>query len=370
MHLSELVVHNFRNIEHLSIKPHPRLNVVVGDNGQGKTNLLESIAFVSTIKPIRPIEKTRDLIRFEQDIARVKALFQIHTPVPVEARISSKGKEAFIFEKKIKDAAILGNHIVLVSFVPDDLQLIKGSPAKRRKALDRFAFGLSPTYAALFRRYEHALHHRNKVLKAPSLNLEMNRAFSETLIQTGTELIRARRRVAERWAPQFSEMLLSITEGKCRATFEYQCQVDPQAAQADMSPNMIEQRFRERLLESTHLEMRRGTTMVGPHLDDFKIWIQGKNARHLASQGQIRALVLALKLSKIEILSQHRKAVPMLLLDDVVSELDRQTTGFLFKTLENIGAQTFVSTTDPALLPNRLEKELFNIRKGKVLDKN
>jgi DNA replication and repair protein RecF len=243
----------------------------------------------------------------------------------------------------------VASRIGVVSFVPEDNAVIRGSPEVRRRALDRFAFGLSPAFAQIARRYEEALERRNRVLKAPHIDESLLDAYTTPLIDAGVELCVHRARAVARWGPVFAKEARAV--GALDAGMRYVCALVDRDVGDDVDAAALRERFLDALVESSHREKQRRTTLAGPHLDDVTISKGDRRARHLASQGEARALVLALKLAQVRLTTEARGTGPLLLLDDVAGELDPGKQERLLRAIDEHEAQAFVTATHVELLP-------------------
>ena len=354
----------FRNLEEATLEFDSRLNVFVGLNGQGKTNLIEAIHLASTLKTFKSGITNSDLVAWGQNSALLQADFEQDGPLPVEVIITNQGKKARVGGKVMKDAAELGKSLATVTFIPDDLQLVQGSPQRRRRALDRFCFGLNPRYAHVYRRYAHALGHRNQLLKQPHSNPEALAAFDETLVLTGVELVRIRHSAASLCADVFRSFCL--VGDAFDAQMQYHAQVFSEEDIHQAPVDWMHEFFRQRLAQKRNEEQRRRTSLIGPHLDDILFDFAGRSARRLVSQGQARAMVLALKMAEVEIIEQQRQCPPILMLDDVISELDREKASNLLKHVQSLGAQTFITTTELTPLLSSMTGRCYQLDRGQV----
>lgn len=366
MKLISLRLNGFRNLETDELDFDPILNIFIGPNGQGKTNLLEAINMTATLKTFKTGIKNADLIQWGASEAHLSAQYDESGPLPVEIHISPEGKKASMSGTKIKDAAELGKNLAAVTFTPDDLQLIKGSPDNRRRALDRFCFGLDSRYAQSYRRYAKALAHRNQLLKGYPVDRPSLDAFNETLIMTGVELIQLRFEAAQKWAVEFETQLESLVQGAFCAQMQYLSQVFGLDNLAAFTSEELVQRFREKIKIKTDEELRRRTSLVGPHLDDIYFDFSGRAARKIVSQGQARAMVLALKIAEVEVIHQMRQHPPLLLLDDVISELDKEKANNLLQKMISLGTQTFMTTTELTPLFKEQDGMAFQLVEGRV----
>jgi DNA replication and repair protein RecF len=366
VHLELLEVENVRNVERARLTPHRRLTALVGDNGQGKTNLLEAVHLAAALRPLRPLERARDLLRFGSERGAVRARFDLDGPLDVEVGIEPKGRRARIAGKLVRDVSEVARRIGVVAFTPEDLAIVRAGPDKRRRALDAFAFGLEPGFADVARRYERALESRNKVLRTTP-DRDVLDAYTGPLIEAGVELARARARATARWAPGFTAAVAGISDGALDAQLDYGTGFADAAQLRDDSVEALRAAFADKLAASAAREAQRPSTAVGPHLDDLVIRAGDRRARRIASQGEARALVLALKIAAVQLYTEVRGAAPLLLLDDVAGELDPTRAAKLFEVAFELGAQAFVTATHEGALPDVGERRVVRVREGAVV---
>ncbi len=371
MLLRSIHVDGFRNLVDVNLAPHPRLTVLVGDNGQGKTNLLEAIHLASALRPLRAVEKAHELVGFSRDRGTIKAVFDVDGPLDVAVEVQHRGRKATIGGKAVRDVAILANRLGVVSFVPDDASMIRGSPGDRRRGLDRFAYSLFPQFAATSRRFEEALEQRNRLLKDPIVDDDALDAFTSPYVTAAVELARLRALALQRWAPVFRAEAHALGDAALDAGLAYDCGLFSDDDDAPPDPTTtsqadLEHLLEERLSRGRFIEKKKKSTLCGPQHDDVVIEKAGKRARFLASQGEARALVLALKLAAVRILTETRGQGPLLLLDDVAGELDKTRAGRLLASIDEHGAQAFVTTTDTTTLPPLGDSAVFSVVAGRL----
>lgn len=349
MKLLSLSYENFRNLEKVSLEPSPRTTVAVGENGQGKTNLLEGVYFLATLKALRA-SKLLELVRFGQTFARVSGRFSLGgAEREISVEIRSGVRTAFVDGKRAPSLDAYFGGVSVVAFTPDDLTVVKGSPDGRRAFLDRSVFNRYPAFLEESREYQRALKSRNRLIKerAPLAHLS---AWDATLAKVGARLWVRRRALMGELAQGVVEAFSRIgrTEAPAQVTYEPERLegVDfAQASEADLA-----QALGAALDARLQRDWERGFTSVGPHVDDVELKLGEHSARAYASQGQSRALVLAWKVAEIENLKRASGFLPLLLLDDVSSELDPERNAFLMQYLANSGAQVLLTTTDAALV--------------------
>lgn len=367
MHLASLSLNGFRNYRSLQLSFSPGLNVIYGDNAQGKTNLLESVYFLATGKSHRT-SRDQEMIGDGADSLTVRAAVTRKTgDLSLELTFGHEARKQLkingLPEKKI--ARLIGN-LTAVFFSPDDLQLVKGPPAGRRRFLDIELSQISQTYLHHLMTYNRALAQRNTVLKQDAVDPALLEIYDEHLISAGAQLVARRAQAVQRLSGIASEYHTLLSEGKEALRLEYQSQgCEPGQTPgtdevAERLWSLIQQRRRE--------EIRRQQTLVGPHRDDVGFWINDRDARLYGSQGQQRTAVLALKMAELRFMSEEIGEYPVLLLDDVASELDPHRRHYLLNAMQE-GIQTFVSCTDLEDLAVRTwpaEHRLFRVRAGTV----
>ncbi len=350
MRLLSLAYSNFRNLEPMSLEPSARATIAVGQNGQGKTNLLEGLYLLATLKPLRA-NRLSELIRFGQPSAKVSGRFLINgAEREISVEVIPGGRTAFVDGKRAASLDSYFGGVSVVAFTPDDLSVVKGGPDGRRAFLDRSVFNVQPAYLDESREYGRALKNRNRLLKdrAPMSHLQ---AWDATLAKLGARLWVRRRGLMLSLAERARVAFQRIGRSPLEASYVYEPShlgdglVFGTASEAELTERMLSQ-LDHRLTR----DVERGFTSVGPHADDVDITLGDKAARAFASQGQSRALVLAWKVAEIENLQAQNGFLPLLLLDDVSSELDPERNAFLMGYLADSGAQTLLTTTDAALV--------------------
>jgi DNA replication and repair protein RecF len=337
---------HFRNFASARLRPSPEVTAIVGDNGQGKTNAIEALFLVSALRPLRPVPR-RALIREGERRARVSIRVERATTGlehALELRLEGHGRALVRDDKKVSATDFIGS-LVCVSFTPDDLQLAKAGPDGRRKFLDRALLNARPSYLATALRYAKAMKDRNKLLARDASDEELD-AFDAILASTGARIVAARRAYVDRIGALVSARFDDIARPAPRLELRY-------ASSLLGDPSEMEGRLFDELGARRARDRQRATTSVGPHLDDLQLTLGGGTAKERASQGQHRALVLALKLVEIEELASELGEAPVLLLDDMSSELDAGRTRQLFEAVRRLDGQVILTSTSPpdALAP-------------------
>ena len=346
MRLLSLDVRDFRNLARVRLEPSPRATVLVGRNGQGKTNLLESIFFLTTLKPLRGV-RLAELVRFGATSARVEGSFDGPGGARrVAVEVEPGARTAFLDGKPQDRLDDYFEGLAAVCFSPDDLLLVKGGPEGRRRFLDRAAFNRWPAVLAEAREFLRALRERNAALRTASPEVEQS--FRTPLVRAAARLLVRRQALVRELAPRVATAFAEIAGGDGPAARLAYRPASGMPVEGD------EAALRDRLEEILALRLERdrdrGYTSAGPHMDDLTLALDGRGARLYGSQGQQRALVLALKIAEIENLRASLGRPPLLLLDDVSSELDPDKNRYLLRYLGMLPAQAVLTTTDRRLL--------------------
>jgi DNA replication and repair protein RecF len=339
LHVAHLQVRSFRNLEAVDLEPGERFNVVSGDNGQGKTNLLEALYVAATSKSFRS-SKPGELVRFGCDVASVR----VTLGGDGESRVQSVGLKrgarlVRIDDKRPASLAAYAVRTPIVVFHPGEMSLSMGSSAERRRLLDRTSLYMSPQSMADLEAYTRAMKERQKAIETRGPSATDLAAWETLVVRHGLAVMAHRARAAELVAAKALEAFARIAAPELVLT----------AAYAPSAPS-DEGAFLDTLASRRASDMRRGSAGVGPHRDDLALAIDGHPVRGVASQGQHRAVTLALKSAEIEVVGQARGVRPILLLDDVSSELDRARTAALFSFLREQRGQVFLTTTRPELI--------------------
>lgn len=336
----------WRNLAPLDWAPGERFNVVSGDNGQGKSNLLEALAYLGSLRSFRGAP-SEEFVQRGRDTATLAAKVS-GPPAPhtLKARVHRAGRarELALDDKRPRSIASWRAVCPVVLFHPGDLELAQGGPDARRALLDAILEEMDPTYGATLASYGRALRSRNRLLREESPERAAIVAFDPILASAGAILGRARRELVRELAPRTVRTASAILGEEIPVEVRYAPRVEPR-----------EEALAEALARSLEKDLARGFTAEGPHADDVALEVHARGARHHASQGQQRTLVLALKVAELEVLAQRIGRVPPLLLDDVSSELDRTRNARFFELLAKMGGQVFLTTTHPELI--RLESE-------------
>jgi DNA replication and repair protein RecF len=354
LRIHALEARQFRNLAEVLIEPHPRFNVLSGDNGQGKTNVLEAIYLLGTLRSFRA-GKTEEMVRFGAERATVRArVDKLATQRLLEVSLSPGHKMARVDGKSARATDYFGGFNVVL-FAPEDLRLPKGPPSGRRRFVDRAVWNAYPAYLAEVQTYERLLKSRNAVLRdgGPPDLLDV---YDAQLARAAVAIVTRRRGLIDELRPRVQAAFERVTQTGLALEVSYETSLV-----AD-----IEQALLARLSAERRRDLARGATSSGPHVDDIGLALDGKDAKSYASQGQLRAIVLALKIAEIEFLRVTLGDAPVLLLDDVSSELDPTRNAQLFDFLQSVQCQAFITTTHPSHVLVSRERVDFRVVGGAV----
>ncbi|GEL73778.1 DNA replication/repair protein RecF [Myxococcus virescens] len=350
MRLLALHVHDFRNLPQVQLTPSAHATIAVGQNGQGKTNLLEALYFLATLKPLRA-GRLSELVRWGSQGARVTGRFLLKgAEREIAVEVGGGTRQAFVDGKKASSLEDYFGGVSVMAFTPDDLEVVKGGPDSRRGFLDRAVFNRFPAFLRESREYARALKNRNRLLReGHTVDAVYLEAYDETLAKAGARIYSRRRALMAELAPRAQATFASIGRTVDPAVYNYRpAHLEGDFAAADEAA--LAAMLRESLSARLRRDMERGFTSVGPHSDDVSVTLGGRSARAYASQGQQRALVLGWKIAEIENLEAAMGFLPLLLLDDVSSELDPERNAYLMGYLAQSGAQVVLTTTDGSLV--------------------
>lgn len=351
-----LRAHGFRNLGSLSFAPGSHFNVIHGDNGAGKSNLLEAIYYLGALKSFRGA-KTDDLISLDADRASIDASLG-GGPAPHKLKIElGKGqrRRLQLDGKRPRSTSAWYQVVRMVLFHPGDLVLAAGGADKRRAFLDRMLEQMDPIYASTLSSYEKALRSRNRLLKTERADPRSIRAYDAILSKAGAVIGQARRRLIDDLGPRVERAFTEVFAGDTPLGVQYVPRVEP-----------TEEAIHDALEQSFEKDRARGFTTNGPHGDDLELRIHGVGARHHGSQGQHRTIVLALKTAELDLLTERTGRVPILLLDDVSSELDRSRNRRFFEVLSHAGGQVFLTTTHPEFILLEEDRVDFHVDGGRL----
>ena len=357
MIIKSIELSDYRNYDHLSMEFSPGTNILYGDNAQGKTNILEAIYVSATTKSHKG-SKDRDIINFDKEEAHVRTVIEkenIETRIDMHLR-KNKSKGLAIDGQRVKKAADLIGLCNVVFFSPEDLGIIKNGPSERRHFVDMELCQLDSFYFYNLSNYNKIVDQRNTLLKDmffhPQLRETLN-IWDMQLVSYGSKIIERRRLFVEQLNEIIGDIHYSLSGGREKIQIRYE-------------PDVEIEEFEKKLLANQERDVKSKMTTVGPHRDDFCFLIGGVDIRKFGSQGQQRTAALSLKLSEIELVKKMIKDTPILLLDDVLSELDSNRQNYLLNSIGDI--QTIITCTGlEEFVNNRFEIDrVYKVTDGKV----
>jgi DNA replication and repair protein RecF len=373
MFLQNIRLKNFRNHCDSYLEFGEKANVILGDNGEGKTNLLEAISYISLTKSFYASgDAVVVLIGSE--------IFEIEASILTDNKISNKvhigynektGEKVYNLNKKRMEpfSSIIGK-FPLVFLSPDNSSITFGGPSERRKFLDLIISQSNLPYFEVLSEYRKVVRHRNKILSdlkiSKSFSFELLEAWNEQLVKLGSKLIYKRYEFINEFKDYISASYQDLVNTDEVPSIEYAPSFE---LDLDISLESISEKFKSQLASKTNAEMRLGTTLVGPHRDEVVFKLNGLDLRSFASQGQHKTFLVALKIGEFFYLKERCKEKPLFLLDDVFAELDEQRSKHMLKLIESL-SQTFITSTNYEIFDKTLtfdgQNKKFFVRAGKV----
>ncbi len=366
MHIKKIKIENFRNYHEEEVQFHEKVNLIVGDNAQGKTNLLESI-YVSSLGRSFRTTKEKEMIRFNQPFTRILATYITEDQEKkVDIGFSKEGKkEIKVNNIKVEKMTEMLNHFYVVVFSPDDLKIIKEEPEKRRNFIDRELCKMRISYLNNLVQYKKVLMQRNALLKSDKKDRQSMQVWDDALSQYGAKVILQRKTFVEEINIISKEIHQKITQGKEILEIKYQPSIKPEDVDEGNVEKLV-QKMQQKLADSYNSDIYAGNTGIGPHKDDLLILINGIAARQYGSQGQQRTAALSMKLAEINLIEKEKGEKPILLLDDVLSELDGDRQKYLIEALSE--SQLFITAAElnPQLEEALPEGNSYIVNDGKI----
>ena len=355
MYIEKIKLNNFRNYENLEIDLNKNINIIYGDNAQGKTNILEAIFLGSLGKSFRT-KKEKEMIKFNNDKLLVEIFYQKKDrDGKIKIEIGNK-KQISINGIKIKKLSELLGNINIVIFTPDDINILKDGPEKRRRFLDMMIGQLRPNYVYNLNMYLKTIEQRNNYLrqiKEENKPEEMLEIWDEKLAEYGEKIYIYRKEFIEKIIKKINEIHSKITDEKEIIKIEY------------LSNCSKKDEYLKLLKERRKLDIIKGFTTKGIHRDNFVIYINDKEVSIYGSQGQNRTVILSLKLAELNVIYDEIGEYPIFLLDDFMSELDEKRRKNFLNNIEN--TQVILTGTEKIDLKN-LEYKLFNVKNGNITE--
>ncbi|MEM7008212.1 MAG: DNA replication/repair protein RecF [Thermodesulfobacteriota bacterium] len=363
MILKSLTIKDFKSYSSETLSFDERFNLIIGENAQGKTNLLEAIHFLLNFKPFKQL-RSEEVINLNASECRLKGEVESDNGFDeVHIHVNSSHKTIKINGKIVYRTSQVYGRYNVVTFLPSDIELIKGSPKIRRDYIDSVISTVEPSHLTDLKTYQRALSQRNAVLsKSASITSDQIEVWDYKLAEIGSKVITTRLLYIDKLKPILSRIYKETSGLDQDIDIIYESSEGP-------SKN-IEKIFLERLKDSFPEDKRRQHTTVGPHRDQISFSISDNDAGVYSSQGEAKNLALALKASEIEIINQITAKTPILLLDDITSELDSNRKKFLFKLLRKFKGQIFITTTSIKEILYKGPIRVFRIKDKTVSQKD
>ena len=364
MHLKTVEIKNFRNLEDVCLNFSPNVNIILGKNAQGKTNLLEAIWLLSGNKSFRGA-LDRDLINFNSKNYFIGGLFEEDgenktLKIGCEINGDKVNKKVSNNGKNYKTSRALLSGAIMSVFSPDDLELIKSGPSVRRNYLDVLLCSLFPAYAKTLSRYNRIVMQKNALLRDGANQSDID-IWNSQLALFGASVIKSRVELLKRLLPYSKKSFFEMAGEKESLDIIYNCSV---CENPDIDEGEISAAFLKKIEENSFKERGSEQCLYGPHRDDLAILINGSAARLFASQGQQRSAVLALLLAKTALLKNMSGKAPIVLLDDVMSELDEGRQRYLLEKIEDF--QVFITCCQDELFKDSKNTQKFIVNDGKI----
>lgn len=358
MIIENLTLRNFRNYESASITFSKGLNIITGKNAQGKTNLLESLIYLSLTRSHR-INDDKKLIKDDEAFTDIKCEYlDGEVKRNIEAIIHNKGKTLIVHKKPVKRSSEFIGLLNVILFSPDDLTLFNDAPRERRKILNQEITKISSKYLQALNQYQNILKERNLLLKQYQFDQRLLDTLDEQLSKQEVIIIQYRKDFIQNINSSITSLYQQLSDDSCVVKVKYQCCMDEEITYENILNKHLENRSKD---------IENHVTTFGIHREDMIFEMNGKNLIHVASQGQKRMTVLSFKMSLLKYVEERTNKKPVLLLDDVLSELDSSRQ---IKLMEMVGNhyQCIITTTEiPQFMKNKNMK-VFQIKKGKIIE--
>ncbi len=356
---------NFRNINEIYFEPHEEMNIIFGENGQGKTNLIESIWMMTGFHSFRA-RKNSQLINYGADESKIESTFFSHGREQSAQMLINQKKELILNGVKEESPRALMGSFYAVVFSPNTLGIVQDGPSERRRFLDVALSLVKPNYALVMSRYLRVVDQRNALLKKfgeHSFDKEYIFApWDEELVSLGSKIIKYRLDYIEKVSSLSSDIYGEVSSGRESFSFHYDF------SRENMSEEDIKNKLRAELEKSREADMKRLYTVTGPHSHDLVLTLNDREAKIYGSQGQQRSCALSIKLAEASMVEKTVGEAPIVLLDDVMSELDEKRQTFILNYLDN--RQVFITCCEPSTLLRSGKGKIFEINGGSIKEMN
>ena len=367
MKISKLSLVNFRNYSNISISLNKNMNIFVGDNAQGKTNILEGITILALTKSHR-VGVNPNIIMFNKHKSKISGVVKKDTSISkLEVEISEDYKKLRVNKKEIKKVSDYISYLNVIVFTPDDLDIIKGSPNIRRNLLNIELSQLSKKYLIIYNEYNKLLKTRNEYLKMLFNNSLADKNYldiiTDKLIEKAVYIYQKRKEYIDFINLNIDKYYQDITKDS-GVKIKYIPNIEIDNYEEDKIIEVMRKKFKKNYLK----ELNYGMTIYGPHRDDFSFDYQGMDLKYYGSQGQQRLAIISFKLAEIPIFKELCNTTPVLLLDDIFSELDIKKRNSLLKIINNNDIQSIITTTDLKNINKRYVEnaDIFTVKSGNI----
>lgn len=368
MELESLKLVNYRNYDNLELSFSSGVNIFLGENAQGKTNLLESIYVLALTRSHRT-SSDKDLIQWHEKEATISGRVKKRvSETPLTLHFSNKGKNARVNHLEQPKLSQYVGQLNVILFAPEDLELVKGAPTVRRRFIDMEFGQMNPLYLYNMTQFKRILKERNAYLKRLQLKQTNDTIFldvlTEQLVEFGSQILLARKLFVKRLEKAAQPVHFEISDQREMLSLTYQTSID---VGDNFDVNDIKKAYYDTLSHQQKREILQGTTLVGPHRDDIQFNVNDNDVAVFGSQGQQRTTALAIKLAEIELMAEETGEYPVLLLDDVLSELDASRQTHLLMTIQD-KVQTFITSPTLSDVTRQLihEPRVFHVKHGKI----
>lgn len=364
MRIKRLHLKNFRNYREEEISFSENVSLIYGENAQGKTNIIEALYLFATGKSYRT-KNINELIRYGESHFHLRLDFEennYHQTMEISYQ-KGKGKQLSLNEVKKDRMSDLLGVVPCVLFAPESLLFVKGAPGERRRLIDIVLCQMSKSYLTELQKYNRILKNKNillRQLQSGPRNLDQLEIWNESQAKAGSFIVSERRKLIESLENRMNRLLQGISNGKEKISVKYR------TIQDEDKP--IYENLSDAIKRNVEREIEQGNSLIGPHRDDIEIYVNSKNSRVYCSQGQQRSVALAMNIAILEELEENLGKAPVLLLDDVMSELDEKRQRYLLDVIEN--RQTIITTTEKAKFEQAGKKQIayIQVREGTITE--
>ena len=354
MYLKNINISNFRNIISFESEFHPKVNLIFGDNAQGKSNLLESLYMLAFLKSTRT-NALPDLVTLGKTRASIETeLVDNYVHRRIRLNLEDRKRNIFLDAMPVNTLNQYLGILRVILFQPSDVSLLRSTPLERRSVLDKMLFNVRPLYIMDVKQYQGLIKRKSALLREDRPDFKTLDVFDEEIIKVGVRIVRDRVRFFNALFPNFEEIFSAIFGSSFNVSMKYKCSGVGElelSHDRQLDVERCAENFVQAAMGARERELLQRQVIIGPHRDDWSVYLNGTSARLFASQGQQRSIILALKMAEIQFLKNYLNVEPLLLLDDISSELDEVRSRQLFEFLGKFTAQVFLTTTARKYIP-------------------